>query len=137
MNIYELKRYRAFPKVLKYHPSTNQYEYKNDEIPKVGGVYFIFNKNDEIVYIGTSSNIQKRIASHLGKNKNKYAGITNKDDIQMISFIESYKLLQDRHIVERFYIDKYKPKYNDVHIETLPLMTVEEIREAMKNVPML
>lgn len=36
------------------------------DLPEETGVYFFFNKNDELIYVGKSVNIKSRVISHLG-----------------------------------------------------------------------
>ena len=65
---------------------------------KVSGIYYIFNDNDELMYIGQSKNIASRITTHLlGKYKH-----CNKIIIEQVDVCE----LND---VERFLIDVLKP----------------------------
>lgn len=68
---------------------------------KIEGVYFLFDK-DEIIYIGKSVNIYKRIYAH------KIKGVCF-DSFSFLK-IEIEQLLT----MERKYIKKYKPK-NNVH----------------------
>ena len=67
------------------------------EKPKTSGVYFLIYK-DEIVYIGQSKNIYKRIFDH----KIKF------DSIAIIKCKGVFALKE----LEREYLIKFKPKYN-------------------------
>lgn len=67
---------------------------------KINGVYILF-LNNEIVYIGKSSNIKLRVIAHI-KDKSKTF-----NSIKFHSFSES-----DTDIIEVAMIDKYKPRYN-------------------------
>ncbi len=42
-----------------------------DELPTVTGVYYIHNENGDIIYIGKSNNIRKRISQHFTNNSPK------------------------------------------------------------------
>ena len=42
-----------------------------DKIPSEMGVYYVYNQKNEIIYIGKSNNIKKRVLSHLTANKKK------------------------------------------------------------------
>jgi hypothetical protein len=72
-------------------------------------IYFLFN-NDDLVYIGQTCSLVARIGSHqnyTGKQKKSFNYIST---IQ----VPSSKIL----MIEAFYIDKYKPKHNIVHINS-------------------
>jgi len=59
----------------------NQYSYENpnisaeliESLPEETGVYYFFNANRELIYIGKSKNIRKRVISHLLNTKSKKA----------------------------------------------------------------
>ncbi len=51
-----------------------------DNLPSEMGVYYIHNKKNEIIYIGKSKNIKKKVLSHLIGIKNKAKIIQNKID---------------------------------------------------------
>ncbi|PIY32835.1 MAG: DNA polymerase III subunit epsilon, partial [Bacteroidetes bacterium CG_4_10_14_3_um_filter_42_6] len=44
-----------------------------ENLPKEPGVYYFFNKDNELIYVGKSINIHDRILSHLNNNLNKKA----------------------------------------------------------------
>jgi len=69
-------------------------------LPKYSGVYFLIN-NNSIVYVGKASKISNRLTTHKKSNWgwNQFAYIECKTSL-------------DRDILEKFYIGKYKPKYN-------------------------
>ncbi|MGV6860161.1 MAG: exonuclease domain-containing protein [Putridiphycobacter sp.] len=81
-----------------------------DDIPNKTGIYKLFNDQDELIYIGKSIHIKKRIGQHLKNNK------TNKG-IEMqkqISRIE-YELTHNELIallLESELIKKHQPIYN-------------------------
>lgn len=68
----------------------------------------MLNSKDEIIYIGKTSNINKRILSH--KTEKKKNDWFNKEvtDIKVCQYSNRYELA----IMEIYYIGKYKPKYN-------------------------
>lgn len=66
------------------------------------GIYFL-KKEDEIVYVGQSINIHRRVEQHKDKDFDDY------------SFIECEKSLLD--CTEEFYILKCNPKYNKRRFE--------------------
>ena len=79
------------------------------------GVYFFFIL-DELVYVGQSTNIRKRIAAHQLENK------INFDSVFYIE-VDEDKLIQ----VEKGYIVKYDPKYNQTHIFERELIKIRRI----------
>lgn len=71
---------------------------REDRNAKIQGIYFIYNKNNELMYIGQSKNIASRITTHIrGKYRNSHKII--------IESIEDDSLDD----IERFLIDKLKP----------------------------
>ena len=79
------------------------------------GVYFLFIL-DELVYVGQSTNIRSRIAAHQQENK------INFDSVFYIE-VDEDKLIQ----VEKGYIVKYDPKYNQTHIFERELIKIRRI----------
>ncbi|GAH11005.1 unnamed protein product [marine sediment metagenome] len=65
------------------------------------GIYFLFDYNNKLIYIGKSINIHNRIRRHEIKSINYYS---------IIEFQEC-----DLEKMEKYYIDKYNPKYNKHH----------------------
>src|SRR5690349_20065563 len=80
-------------------------------------VYRFLDKNDEIIYIGKSKNIKKRTNSHFsGFGHLPTECYRAADRIEYIE-IES-KIEMD--IKELYYIDKIKPKYNQINKTNTP-----------------
>ncbi len=79
------------------------------------GVYFLF-IHRELVYVGQSTNIRNRIATHRQDNR---------IDFDSVFFIEvdEDKLIQ----VEKGYIIRYDPKYNQTHIFERELRKIRRI----------
>ena len=79
-------------------------------IPKSTGVYYFFDEQDKIIYVGKSKNIYKRVFSHLYSNKSKKA-IEMKSKIAKVSFelcgSELVALLKESNDIK-----KHKPVYN-------------------------
>jgi DNA polymerase-3 subunit epsilon len=46
---------------------------KIDRIPDVPGIYYFYNENDDLIYIGKSRNLQQRISTHLSNNSTNRA----------------------------------------------------------------
>jgi len=64
------------------------------------GVYFIYDDNDEVIYIGKSSNLDKRIKTSCEAKKGKYVRVAE------------MKNKIDATIYESYYISKLSPKLN-------------------------
>jgi hypothetical protein len=95
-------------------------ELMDDKISRgVKGIYFLYDKNKSLVYIGKSiSCIRERIITHYKRELSKYLGEKEKKDV--IKKRSSYKYfsyieMEDRNEIalkEYEYITKYKPLYN-------------------------
>lgn len=72
-------------------------------------VYFFLNSNREIIYIGRTNNIEKRMKSHFlyGGHLVSRAYLETKH----VVYIELPTLV-DSKIKEIYYINYYKPRYN-------------------------
>jgi len=85
---------------------------------KQAGVYFLYDKNLELIYIGKTKSIRQRIVIHIGESNKKY------DDKRMIyntplqyqeAQYYSYIKIDDedsRTIFEKVLIHLFKPKHN-------------------------
>lgn len=62
------------------------------------GVYFLF-LNDEIVYVGQSTNIHLRVQQHRDKEFNRV-------------FYQEVPIEMDLLAIEKYYILKFRPRYN-------------------------
>lgn len=68
------------------------------------GIYFLFDENKKLIYIGKSKDLSSRVHSSVKEKNAKYFRI-------------SYtKTLSDIHIFEVFYILKYKPELNTEYL---------------------
>ena len=73
-------------------------EIKKHTITSKIGIYFMYDCNHELVYIGRSNSIIKRVYSHRNKSFRFYKYIECKKD--------------ELGLLEKYYIKKYKPKLN-------------------------
>ena len=53
-------------KISKLHPKLDIN--KIDNIPEEPGIYYFYNENGDLIYIGKSRNLQQRISTHLSNN---------------------------------------------------------------------
>ena len=85
-----------------------------EKIPTTKGIYFMYNENKELMYIGKTIHLNSRVADHL-------AGRTHTSDIchnfNYIKYIEiDNELLLDDY--ETYFINSYKPKLNVSKVQT-------------------
>lgn len=73
-------------------------------------VYRFLNKEGEIIYIGKAKNLKVRLSNHEHLPKECYL---ERDKIEFVLF----KTEDDMEFAERYYIPKYKPKYNVIWSE--------------------
>lgn len=85
-----------------------------EKIPNTTGIYFMYNENKELMYIGKTIHLNSRVTDHL-------AGRTHTSDIchnfNYIKYIEidNETLLDD---YETYFINSYKPKLNVSKVQT-------------------
>lgn len=84
-------------------------------------VYFVYNHNNELIYIGKTNDICSRIHQHQIEKR------FNEDDVNYIEF-ELINSLCDASVREIYYINKYKPLLNqrDVFEGDLLCTTINE-----------
>jgi DNA polymerase-3 subunit epsilon len=81
-----------------------------DSIPEGTGIYYLLNENQEIIYIGKSNNLYKRIMTHLSNNSSRRA-IQMKESIVYINIeITGSELIA--LLKESDEIKKFKPLFN-------------------------
>ncbi len=81
-----------------------------DEIPNKAGVYRFFNDTNQLIYIGKSIHIKKRIEQHLRNNKTK-KGIEMQQEISRIEFeLTGSELIA--LLLESQLIKQHQPLYN-------------------------
>lgn len=84
-------------------------EYILKKLPEECGVYYFLNKEQEIIYIGKSTNMYQRAISHFNSKENKGKKLLN--DLYNVDFVVTgSELVALLH--EASEIKKYKPKYN-------------------------
>ncbi len=81
-----------------------------DSLPERTGVYYLLNDQQQVIYIGKSNNIRKRVMSHLSNNKSRRS-IEMKENIAGINFeLTGSELIA--LLVESSEIKKHTPRYN-------------------------
>lgn len=81
-----------------------------DRLPESSGVYFFYNADSEIIYIGKSKNIRTRVLSHFSNHSSKRA-VEMYSRIADIAYEPSGSELVAL-LKESYAIKKYKPYYN-------------------------
>lgn len=85
-------------------------KYEHHEHVNVGGgIYRMYDNSGEIIYVGKSVNIHKRMHQHLGKDTNTAYFI---DEVKKIEFfIDNDPVHQT--MLEGIFMAYHRPKYND------------------------
>lgn len=84
--------------------------FQNNLIPESPGVYFLWSKY-ELLYIGKSKNLRKRIAQHLG-NAFITLRMVNPDEVNKVSVIFT-RDVSEAERVEKILIKLIPTKWND------------------------
>jgi len=87
------------PILISNNSSGKTYRITNLKIPKEEGIYFLYDREYCLLYIGQSENLLSRISTHRGK-----------DDFFYVKFFITNFTKRVRIAVEQLLIDKYKPK---------------------------
>lgn len=74
-------------------------------------IYFFFDVNQNLLYIGKTTNLKKRISQHLSEKLRVSEKWRNEIDLKNIK-VYSCKTLTDLEVYETYFINKYKPLYN-------------------------
>lgn len=81
----------------------------SENLPTTTGIYFFYNEDAEIIYVGKSKNIKKRVQQHFTNNSHKSRKI--RDEVTSVSFDltgnELIALLKENHTIKSL-----KPKFN-------------------------
>lgn len=84
-------------------------EYILKKLPEECGVYYFLNKEQEIIYVGKSTNMYQRAIAHFNSKENKSKKLLN--DLYNVDFtITGSELVA--LLLESSEIKKHKPKYN-------------------------
>jgi DNA polymerase-3 subunit epsilon len=80
-----------------------------EDLPRATGVYFFYNENNELLYVGKSKNIHKRVNQHFTNTSSKSKAL------QKLTEEVSFEIAGNELIAllkENEYIKTLKPKYN-------------------------
>lgn len=90
------------------HPNLNIEEL--DEIPDKAGIYKFFDDSNQLIYIGKSKHIRKRIDQHLRNTKTLKSNLLIKDIARIEFELTGSELIA--LLLESIQIKKHQPKYN-------------------------
>lgn len=83
-------------------------------------VYRFLNKDNEVIYIGKAKDLKLRLRTHSHLSKECY------EEKDVIEFIE-FDTVDDMNFAERYYIMKFKPKYNTILADKSVNMSLTEL----------
>lgn len=89
----------------------------------VNSIYRFLNKDNEIIYIGKAKDLKKRLSNHTHLTDECYQ---EKVKVEFTIFETEH----DMDMAERYYIPKYKPKYNKVMQEHLTALDINKFDDA-------
>lgn len=90
-------------KKLKFQPI----DLENKEIG--GGIYRMYNKSGEVVYVGKSMNLYRRLKQHIGKDTHTTYFI---DEIKKFEWLTEPDPVY-QNLLEAIFIAYHRPRYND------------------------
>jgi hypothetical protein len=75
-------------------------------IENSAGIYLAYNSNDEVIYVGESKTLNKRVPVHFGIGGKFHEELA----YMMVAYVEADRY--ERHIIEGILFQKYQPKHN-------------------------
>ena len=85
-----------------------------DKFPKKSGAY-LFKTNDEVIYVGSSKNLYKRMVSHRRCIRQGSSHGYKQDlyqYLQLNSFTVEFQITDNYRQLEQELVEKYNPRYN-------------------------
>ncbi|MEO8087169.1 MAG: exonuclease domain-containing protein [Bacteroidota bacterium] len=105
---------KSDPALMKLPPHLDKEAVNN--LPEETGVYYLHNERGNIIYIGKSNNIRKRILSHFAEKENAKS-LSMKMDVHSITYeVTGSELVA--LLLESDEIKKHKPRYNRMQRES-------------------
>ncbi len=75
------------------------------------GIYFVFNENKELIYIGETQNFSDRLYAHAHTHKGF------QQEALYVAFLPKSNSKVELKLLEALYINQYQPKYNvGIHV---------------------
>lgn len=103
------KLYQTDSQNLAFPPYLDRKEY--DQLPETPGVYYLYDKEDRLLYIGKSKNIKNRVKAHFKVTGNKSKEVEFKNNISHIDHTETGNELAAL-LLECHEIKTKRPLYN-------------------------
>ncbi|PRZ12669.1 GIY-YIG catalytic domain-containing protein [Laceyella sacchari] len=101
------------------HPGFAYWLRKHDLSHSISGLYFFYNDTGNLLYIGWSSDLTKRVRTHLKGNANTKRFIAEVAEVRLL-FADSFDAFREQYPeccegvdIEYYLIEKMSPKYND------------------------
>jgi excinuclease UvrABC nuclease subunit len=86
-----------------------EFDKEHHETDLGGGIYRMYDDSDEIVYVGKSMNLHRRLHQHIGKDTNTSYFI---DEVKRIEYTQEADPVY-QNMLEGVFIAFHRPKYND------------------------
>lgn len=83
-------------------------------------IYRFKNKNQEVIYIGKTIDLENRIKKHKHLENKCY------EEVETVEYI-TLNTIDDMDIAERYLIAKYKPKYNKIYKYTCITLSINDL----------
>lgn len=91
-----------------------------EAFPKEAGVY-LFKVNEEVIYVGSSKNLYKRMTQHRSSIRQGWDHGYKQDLYQYLQtnpFVVEFQLTEDYRKLEQELIERYHPRYNSHRANT-------------------
>jgi excinuclease UvrABC nuclease subunit len=111
MDLQEIINLGAITKIpfQPWQHSMNEYDFESTLVFVGGGIYRMYNAEDEIIYVGKSNDIHRRLLQHIGKRTNSAYFIEEASRIEY--HVNNDPVFQT--LLEGIFIALHTPKYND------------------------
>lgn len=99
-------------RVLEYFYDNNDRINLSTDVKSICGVYVLFDKDLEVLYVGESQNVRRRIVNHISKNNTNSAVPVGKKICYYMSVecVDKIEMI----MVESIFINYMKPKFNAI-----------------------
>jgi excinuclease UvrABC nuclease subunit len=102
MNIKDLLKVSKI-RALKFSPVDME------QVESGGGIYRMYDANKQVIYVGKSNNLHRRLLQHIGKDTNTAYFI---DEVKKIEWLKANDPVIQT-LLEGIFIAYHAPKYND------------------------
>jgi excinuclease UvrABC nuclease subunit len=99
-------------KELEYFYDDNDRITLSKDVKPISGIYVLFDKELNVLYVGESQNIRRRIVDHISRNNSNSAIPINKRVCYYFSVESNNKV--EMLMVESIFINYLRPKFNHI-----------------------